>query len=266
VRQDDARQEISVSLYGEVQREVIEATLADEYGLEVSFHETTTICIERPRGAGEAIEFLNTPSNPFHADLGLRVEPAPAGSGVEVLVEPGLDPRDAPLYTFKTFAAFVEHMGEYVRLALAEGLYGWQVTDCVVTLTECGYSVADGPPSRRGPTSTSYDYRKLTPIVLHQALRRARTMVCEPVLTVVLEVPTNTTAAIQRVITKWGAEMLAQTSNGDLTRLEARLVATHLHQLQRQLPDLTGGEGVLEQQFHGYQPVRGRPPLRSGTF
>jgi len=35
VRQDDTRREISVSLYGEVQREVIEATLADDYGLEV---------------------------------------------------------------------------------------------------------------------------------------------------------------------------------------------------------------------------------------
>ena len=83
VRQDDTRAEISVSLYGEVQREVIEATLADEYGLEVAFHDTTTICVERPTGSGEAVEILNTPTNPFHADLGLRVEPAAPGSGVE---------------------------------------------------------------------------------------------------------------------------------------------------------------------------------------
>jgi ribosomal protection tetracycline resistance protein len=32
--------------------------------------------------------------------------------------------------------------------------------------------------------------------------------------------------------------------------------------LQHQLPDLTGGEGVLEATFDGYQPVRGRPPTR----
>src|SRR5206468_2702807 len=36
VRQDDLRQELSVSLYGEVQKEVIEATLAEEYGLDVA--------------------------------------------------------------------------------------------------------------------------------------------------------------------------------------------------------------------------------------
>ena len=54
VRQDDVRQEISVSLYGEVQKEVIGATLAAEFGLDVTFRETTTICIERPVGTGSA--------------------------------------------------------------------------------------------------------------------------------------------------------------------------------------------------------------------
>src|SRR5204863_4202490 len=124
VRQDDTRAEISVSLYGEVQREVIEATLADDYGLEVAFREVTTICIERPSRTGEAVELLNTPTNPFHADLGLRVEPAAPGSGVELRVDEGVDPRDAPLYVFKGFDGFVERMGEYVRLALGEGLFG----------------------------------------------------------------------------------------------------------------------------------------------
>src|SRR5262249_13704008 len=53
VRQDDERRELSVSLYGEVQKEVIQATLATDFGLEVSFRETTTICVERPARAGE---------------------------------------------------------------------------------------------------------------------------------------------------------------------------------------------------------------------
>jgi ribosomal protection tetracycline resistance protein len=37
LRQDDVRQEMFVSLYGEVQKEVIRDTLADEFDLEVSF-------------------------------------------------------------------------------------------------------------------------------------------------------------------------------------------------------------------------------------
>ena len=74
--------EISVSLYGEVQKEVIQATLAGDFGVDVTFRETTTICIERPVGSGQAAELIGAPGNPFPAALGLRVDPAPAGSGV----------------------------------------------------------------------------------------------------------------------------------------------------------------------------------------
>ena len=48
LRQDDIRREISVSLYGEVQKQVIQATLANDFDVDVKFRETTTICIERP--------------------------------------------------------------------------------------------------------------------------------------------------------------------------------------------------------------------------
>jgi ribosomal protection tetracycline resistance protein len=262
VRQDDARKEISVSLYGEVQREVIEATLADGHGLEVSFHETMTICIERPTGSGEAVEILNTPSNPFHADLGLRIEQAAAGAGVEVLVDPRLDPRDAPLYTFKTFAAFAEHMGEYVRLALAEGLYGWQVTDCVVTVTKIAYSLADGPPSRRGPMPTARDVKRLVPLVLLRALEQAGSVVCEPVFRVAAEIPVEAVGAMLAVVGRLGAGAMTPMTRGQLSVVEATLPASHVQELRRRLPGLTGGEGVLDSEFEGYRPVTGDPPTR----
>ena len=46
LRQDDVRQELFVSLYGEVQKEVIQATLANDFDLDVEFRKTTTICIQ----------------------------------------------------------------------------------------------------------------------------------------------------------------------------------------------------------------------------
>jgi ribosomal protection tetracycline resistance protein len=69
LRQDPLRGDLSVSLYGEVQKEVIQATLADDYGVEVAFRETTTICVERPVGSGSAAEFIATPPNPFLATV-----------------------------------------------------------------------------------------------------------------------------------------------------------------------------------------------------
>jgi len=262
VRQDDTRGEISVSLYGEVQREVIEATLAADYGLEVSFRDVTTICIERPTGAGEAVEILNTPTNPFHADLGLRIEPAAPGSGVEVHVAGEIDPRDAPLYVFKNLEGFADHMDQYVRLALTEGLFGWQVTDCVVTVTKIAYSLADGPPSRRGPMPTARDLKKLVPLVLMQALEQGGSTVCEPVFGIAAEVPTEALGAMLAALGRLGAGGATPSARGELSVLEAILPASHVPELRRQLPGLTGGEGVLDSEFAGYQPVAGESPIR----
>jgi ribosomal protection tetracycline resistance protein len=169
-----------------------------------------------------------------------------------------------PLYLFGSAEAFCAAVERHVRRELAHGRLGWEVTDCVVTMVEAAYRNMDGPPSRRGDTSTALDYRKVAPLVARAALDRAGTRVCEPVLRIVLEVPTDDSATVQRLLARWGAELAGQSSDGELTRLEARLVAARLHELQRQLPDLTGGEGVLESRFDGYQPVRGRPPSRLG--
>ena len=253
----------TVSLYGRVQQEVLGSTLAEEYGIDVLFADAGVLHVERPQRLGAAVARLNTDANPYQATIGLRISPGRAGSGLRFANRAAA--RDMPLYLYKSGQAFTAAIERHVRRALDHGLYGWRVTDALVTLTEVGYSVADGPPSRRGPTSTAYDFRQVTPVVVAQALRRAGTRVCEPVLRVLIEVPTPDAAAVQQLVTRWGAQLTALTAVGDLTRLEARLVAARLHELQRQLPDLTGGEGSLEPRFDGYEPVNGPPPTRLGS-
>jgi ribosomal protection tetracycline resistance protein len=252
-----------VSLYGEVQKEVIQATLTADYGIEVEFRETTPIYVERPVGGGEAVEILHADSNPFLATIGLSVEPAPEGSGVEFRLE--TDHRSVPLYIYKTLESFTEHMREYIDETLREGLFGWQVTDLVVTMTRCSYSVPDGPPSRRGPLSTAADFRKLTPLVLMQALERAGTVVCEPVVHARLELPPAAMAAVMSALARSGAEVATPSIEGKLATIEAVLPAPRADDLQRRLPELTGGEGVLESSFAGYRRVVGEQPTRQRT-
>jgi ribosomal protection tetracycline resistance protein len=260
VHQGDAADEIAVSLYGEVQKEVIEATLASDYGLEVTFRETTPLYIERPTRSGEAIELLHADSNPFLATIGLRIEPAPNDSGIEFRLRVAHD--GIPLYIYKRREHFDESMTRYVREALKAGLYGWRVTDCIVTMISCSYSVPDGPPSRRGPLSTAADFRKLTPLVLVQALEHAGTTVCEPIVHATLEVPTTTTGAVLSALGRLGAELQASTARGQVATVETTLSAVRAQELQRQLPGLTGGEGVLESTFAGYEEAPGEPPTR----
>ncbi len=263
VRQDDRRREISVSLYGEVQKEVIQSTLASDFGVEVTFRETTPIYVERPIGTGEAVELLHAETNPFLATIGLRVDSAPEGSGVEFRHQ--IDGRMLPLYLYKTAENFAERMGEYVRETLREGLFGWQVTDCVVTMTKCSYSIPDGPPSRRGPPSTAADFRKLTPLVLRQALERAGTVVCEPTVRIALEIPTDAIGAVMAALARLGAAFETPSPHGKLSTIDAVLPAARADELQRQLSALTGGEGVFESSFAGYQPVGGDQPTPRRT-
>ncbi|MBO0822832.1 MAG: TetM/TetW/TetO/TetS family tetracycline resistance ribosomal protection protein [Actinobacteria bacterium] len=255
VRQDDERHEILVSLYGEVQKEVIQATLADDYGIDVTFSDTTTIYVERPAGTGSAIEVLQSDNHPYSATIGLTVEPGPADSGLSFRLD--IDPRTIPLHIYKTAGRFTESMKQYVLGALASGRHGWRITDIVVTMTRCGFYVGDGPAKQvlATPKTSAIDFRKLTPLVLAQALEQAGTVVCQPMTRGELEIPADRLGATLSALARLGATVDAPLPRGDLMIIEVELPSASVQVLRQQLPGLAGGEGVLQTSFGGYQPV-----------
>jgi ribosomal protection tetracycline resistance protein len=258
VRQDDTRQEISVSLYGEVQKEVIQATLASDFGLDVGFRETTTICIERPVGVGAAVERLRQAPNPFLATVGLRIEPAAVGSGVEF--------RRAKEVLGTMPRAFFKAVEETVHEALQQGLCGWQVTDCTVTMTHSGY-LARHSHAHQGfakeMSSTGADFRGLTPLVVMNALKQAGTVVCQPIHRFRLEAPAETLGPLLSALARLHAIPQVPTTRGSWCTLEGDIPAARVHELRLELPALTRGEGVLECAFDRYEPVRDGIPTRS---
>jgi ribosomal protection tetracycline resistance protein len=262
VRQNDSSQEIFVSLYGEVQKEVIGATLANDYDIDVEFRETTTICVERPIGAGSAVDLLpkaRSPTTPFLAAIGLRIEQAMIGSGVrfELDVKVG----SIPLHVYKTVEAFHEAMERTVLETLRQGIYGWEVTDCIVTLTECDYQA----PPRGWPGTTASDYRLLTPLVLMGALKQGGTMVCEPIHRFHLEIPPDAFGATVSALARLRATPQTQEMRGSSHVLEGDVPADRVHALQQRLPALTRGEGLVEFEFGSYRAIRGKTPTRPRT-
>ncbi len=189
LRQDDERGVAHLSLYGEVQKEVIAQTIAAEAGIEIEFLETTTICVERVVGVGHAVERLGQPPNRYLATVGLCVEPAEVGEGVEVMLD--VDLVTIPLYIYKTVDAFRESMRDYVGATLQRGPSGWAVPDCRVTLTECAYD---------SPSSSARDFRKLTTIVLRTAVREAGTVVCEPIDRFHLDAPAESLSGVLQLL------------------------------------------------------------------
>jgi ribosomal protection tetracycline resistance protein len=264
LRLDDIRHEISVSLYGEVQKEVIQATLADEFGIDVTFRETTTICIERPIGAGTAFEVINKGDNPYLATVGLRIEPAPVGSGVQFRL--GVELGSMPY-------AFFKAVEDSAKETLSQGIHGWQVHDCVVTMTHSGYWARQSHSHGsfdKSMSSTAGDFRYLTPLVLMEALQQAGTIVYEPMHRFHLEIPADTLSVVQPVLVRLRGIPLMSTMQSTAGReatylLEGDIPVARVHELERLLPSLTRGEGVLECVFDHYEPVRETVPDRPRT-
>ncbi|MEV4660009.1 translation factor GTPase family protein [Micromonospora sp. NPDC049301] len=257
LRQDDRQHEISVSLYGEVQKEVIQATLADDFGVAVTFRKTSTVHVERLRGVGAAVEVIAVAPNPFLATVGLRVAPAPVGAGVSFRL--GVELGSMP-------PAFFAAVEETVHRTLRQGPYGWQVPDCEVTMTHAGYWARQSHSHGtfdKSMSSTAGDFRNLTPLVLMTALTRAGTRVHEPVHRFRLEVPGDVLGTLLPALARLDAVPTDTTGQGASYLVEGDIPAGRVHALERRLPSLTRGEGVLETAFDRYQPVRGPAPTRA---
>ena len=206
------------------------------------------------------MEFISRAANPFLATVGLRVAPAAAGSGVCYQV------AGDRLGTMPV--AFFKAVEETVHETLRQGLRGWQVTDCTITLTHTGYWPRQSHAHAhfdKSMSSTAGDFRSLTPLVLMSALERAGTTVYEPMQRFRLEAPADTIGPILPVLTRLRAIPRAPASAGSSCVLEGEIPAARVSGLERQLPGVTRGEGVLDCEFGRYRAVRGEVPARPRT-
>ncbi|MEU6348554.1 tetracycline resistance ribosomal protection protein Otr(A) [Streptomyces sp. NPDC047072] len=217
----------SLLLYGEVQMEVLAATLAQDFGVEADFEPGRVRFLERPRGVGESCEELPwLLGTRYWATIGLRVEPGPRGSGGVFAYETELGalPR-----------AFHQAIEETVHVTMRSGLTGAPVTDYRVTLIRSGFV---------GPLSKASDFRDLTPLVLRRALERAGTRLYEPCHTFEAEVPLDALAPVTSQLAAAGAEFGSTTGGTTSWLISGELPARRVREIELRLPGLTHGEGM----------------------
>ncbi|MBA2776543.1 MAG: TetM/TetW/TetO/TetS family tetracycline resistance ribosomal protection protein [Chloroflexia bacterium] len=245
IRRDTRRGAISVRLYGEVQKEVIAATLTDDYGVDAIFEPSQVICVETPIGVGAAVEHMGGAGNPFVATVGLHIEPCAAGNGITYKRELG----SLPL-------SYYTAIEETVYATFEEGLHGWRVIDCQVTLTDVAFA---------SPVTTAADFRNLTPLVLMTALRRARTHVLEPVERFTLDTPEDCLGDALAAIGAARGQVQQNEWHGNGWRLAGTIPSSEVHAFEQRLPGITRGGGDFESRFDAYAPVVGPAPTRPRT-
>ncbi|MGV3466898.1 MAG: GTP-binding protein [Heyndrickxia sp.] len=244
VLKDDFHHELYIRLFGEVQKEVVETTLKEQYHLEVSFSETRIVCMEKPKGIGFASEIMGDPGNPFYGTVGFRIEPGNTGSGVTYRLEVELG--SLPL-------SFHKAIEDTVYEVLQQGLYGWEVTDIIITLTHSGYA---------SPVTTAADFRNLGPLVLMEELKNADTNVYEPMNEFELTVPVGSISKAMFKLSALQADFEEPIVGKDLFFLKGSLPMAVTENFKRGLHSFTEGEGILITNPSGYKKMASDFPTR----
>nr|WP_088327538.1 tetracycline resistance ribosomal protection protein [Bacillus cereus] len=244
VWKDDVHNELYIRLFGEVQKEVIETTLFEKYNLQVTFSNTRVVCIEKPIGIGNSVEVMDEKANPFYATVGFKVERGELNSGITYTL--GVELGSLPL-------AFHKAIEDTVFQTLKQGLYGWEVTDIIVTLTHTGYA---------SPVTTASDFRNLTPLVLMDALKKAETYVYEPVNEFELTVPEHAISTAMYKLAAISATFAEPIFNNDSYQLTGSLPVAKTENFKRMLHSFTEGEGIFTTKPAGFTKIMAPFPIR----
>ncbi|PHB59863.1 tetracycline resistance protein [Bacillus wiedmannii] len=244
VWKDDVHNELYIRLFGEVQKEVIETTLYEKYNLQVTFSNTRVVCIEKPIGIGNSVEVMGEKTNPFYATIGFKIERGELNSGITYKL--GVELGSLPL-------AFHKAIEDTVFQTLKQGLYGWEVSDIIVTLTHTGYA---------SPVTTASDFRNLTPLVLMDALKHAETCAFEPVNEFELTVPEHAISTAMYKLAAIPATFSEPIFNNDSYHLTGSLPVAKTENFKRMLHSFTEGEGIFTTKPSGYTKLKAPFPTR----
>ena len=244
VTKDTFHHEIYLRLFGEIQKEVVETMLLENYGLAVQFAETRVVCIEKPSSTGQALDVMGGAGNPFVATVGFRVEPGSEDSGIRYKLEVKLGSLPLPLH---------RTIEETIFETLKQGLYGWEVIDIVVILTHTGYNSI---------TTTAGDFRHLVPLVLMDALAQAGTAVYEPLNQFELSAPLHTISQAMFKLTTVKAIFEQPILRSDTFLLTGTLPVATTEEFKRILYTFAEGEGVFLTNPAGFRKIETAFPTR----
>lgn len=236
---DEHLQEIRLRLMGAVQLEVVRDLMARRFGLDIDFGPGSILykeTISRPvMGIGH-FEPLR-----HYAEVHLRLDPAPRGSGVAFGSECSEDDLD------RNWQRLI--LTNAQERELVGVLTGAPVTDVRITLV--------GGRAHLKHTEGG-DFRQATYRAMRQALMTARElgecMLLEPWYAFELELPTDKVGRAMSDLTRMSARFGSPEQMGDEARLTGEVPASELGDYALQLAEYTSGQGRISLEFSGYEP------------
>ena len=232
----EPRREIRVHSMGDVYLEVLRAQLADRFGLDVSFTESTVLyreTIEAPvEGAGHYEPLRH------YAEVHLLIAPLPRGSGL--VCDSSVSTDDLSLNWQRLI---VTHLREKVHVGV---LTGSPVTDLHITL------IAGKAHLKH---TEGGDFRQATYRALRQGLMKARSILLEPWMTLDITVPEDCVGRVMSDLSLMGGRFdVPEDAGENLRHLSAAVPASACAEYGRQLAVFTKGRGSLTAAFLDWEP------------
>ena len=245
----DEKSQITLKLFGEIQKEFIKTQLQDKYGIDTEFSETKTIFKETPIGAGK--------SGPGFLEF--AVEPLPRGTGVtyeynrSVGITGGLTKQmhlaveESALASLTPGALLVDDGGEGVPFR--PGVHGWEVVDIRVIFDACNMPI--------GPRPSAGEFRGAAPYALKQAIQSAGTQILEPIYCYEIVVHAEFCGKTVSEIENLCGSVVSIEDNGAYMKLSGKLPARMYQEFLHRFRTLTKNMGSFDTLRVEYEPYDG---------
>ena len=233
VSYDERLKEIAVSLMGEVQAEVITRLISDRFGIaiklgegKISYRETIA---EPSEGAGH-FEPLR-----HYAEVHLRLEPLPRGSGLE------FDSSCSEDILARNWQRLIlTHLKEKIHKGV---LTCSPITDIRITLTAGRAHLKH---------TEGGDFRQAVYRAVRQGLRKAKNVLLEPYYYFRLEIPSVNTGRALTDIDLMGGKCSPPVSDGEMTVITGTAPVSKMRYYHTDVTSYSGGCGKLVCRSAGY--------------
>lgn len=228
---------------GEIHIQVALDRLRRKYGLPMTTHLPQVPYKETIRRSANAIHGRYKRQTGGHGQFGdvyLDIKPMPRGTGFsfDEKIVGGVVPRQ-----------YIPGVEMGVRESLSHGPLGFPVVDVAVTLTNGSYHTVD---------SSEQAFKQAARLAMQEGMAKCEPSLLEPVLAIVISVPTEFTSNVLRLVNGHRGQVLGYEAKANWRgwdEVQANLPQAEMQNLIVELRSLTMGVGTFRWQFDHLQEV-----------
>lgn len=225
--------EISVSVMGTIELEILKHRIAERFGIDVGFGKCEVIYKETV--AAPTIGYGHFEPLRHYSEVHLRLDPAPRGSGVSFASECSTNLLSA------NFQNLVRtHVFEKIHKGV---LTGAPLDDVKITLL----TGASHEKHTEGG-----DFREATYRAIRHALMRGESLLLEPWYHCNFAVSAKDSGRVISDVTRMSGKLLSSDTQGEQGFISARIPVSEMTEYQTEFASFTRGKGRLIRRFDGY--------------